>query len=284
MLSYRRQRAAGPTPRRVFDGALPKMHAAQYIEALAARGRHHFTTADAVAAVGGSEDAVRAQLLRLKRRGHIASPMRSFHVSVPPEYRRLGCLPPEHFIDPLMGELAEPYYVCLLSAAARHGAAHQRPQSLQVMVERSRPALVCGEVRVQFIARGDLVGQPVVRLNTPRGTVRYATPELTALELVGYPQAAGGLSNVATVLVELAEAIDATALRLAARRCPVGWSQRLGYLFERLGEGALAEVLAPFVEEEAHSFIPLRRARPVGGATRDAKWKVIVNAEVEPDL
>jgi hypothetical protein len=77
------------------------MRAEQYIEDLVASGRHHFTTAAAIEAIGGSDDAVRAQLRRLKHRGRVASPMRSFHVVVPPEYRRLGCLPGEHFIDHL---------------------------------------------------------------------------------------------------------------------------------------------------------------------------------------
>lgn len=62
--------------------------------------------------------------------------------------------------------------------------------------------------------------------------VRYATPEVTALELVGYPSHAGGLNNVATVLRDVAEEMDAEELVEAARRSPVSWSQRLGYLFD----------------------------------------------------
>lgn len=259
------------------------MRADEYIEDLVAHGRHHFTTPSAITTIGGSDDAVRAQLRRLKRRGRIASPMRSFHVVVPPEYRRLGCLPAEHFIDQLMEELHEPYYVALLSAAARHGAAHQRPQSLQVMVPKNRTVLECGQVRVVFIARADLEQMPVTKLNTPHGYLRYATPEVTALELVGYPRHAGGLNNVATVLGELAEEIDAEKLLEVAKLSPVGWAQRLGYLFELLEESELAEELASFVEEWARSYIPLRRAQDVTGATRNSRWKVVINVDVEPD-
>ena len=198
-----------------------------------ARGRHHFTTDEAVAAIGGSLPAVRGQLRRLKAAGRIASPVRSFHVVVPPEYRRLGCLPAEQLIDALMSFLGEPYYVGLLSAAERHGAAHQRPQALQVMVRRNRPPVTCGEVRVDFVARHDLERQPVIQVNTPRGAVRYATPEVTALDLVGHPDPAGGLDNVATVIDELAEVLDPSKLAAAAALAPVAWSQRLGYLLER---------------------------------------------------
>ena len=137
----------------------------------------------------------------------------------------------------------EPYYLALLTAAQRHGAAHQRPQVVQVMVRKNREAIECGKVRVEFIARGDLDKMPVAEVNTPRGVVRLSTPEVTALELVGYPKHSGGLSNVATVLTELAEEIDSENLVAVARLSPVSWSQRLGYLLELVGQDTLAEAL-----------------------------------------
>lgn len=259
------------------------MRARDYIQDLASRGRYHFTSTDALEAMGGQPAAVRAQLRRLKQQGLLAEPARSFHVIVPPEYRRLGCLPAEQFIDQLMSVWSEPYYVALLSAAERHGAAHQRPQACQVMVRKSRAALACGQVRVVFSARGDLEKMPVTQVNTPRGVLRYSAPEVTALELVGYPDHAGGLSNVATVLSELAEVLNAGKLLAAASLSPVSWSQRLGYLLEVVGHGTLAGALAPYVHEHARSFTPLRRAASTSGASRDRSWMLIVNSEVEAD-
>lgn len=237
----------------------------------------------AQAVVGGSAHAVRTQIQRLREAGVVASPVRSFHVIVPPEYRRLGCLPAEQFIDQLMGELVEPYYVGLLSAAERHGAAHQRPQALQVMVRRNRRPVECGRVRIDFIARHDLERMPVHSFNTPRGYVRYATPEVTGLELLGYPNHAGGLSNVATVLGELAENINPERLAEAAMLSPISWSQRLGYLLETLGQEPLAAALLPVVQGRAHSDTRLRRASAVTGSRWNARWRLIVNADVEPD-
>lgn len=240
------------------------MRAEQYIDDLVASGRHHFTTAAAIEAIGGSDDAVRAQLRRLKQQGRVASPMRSFHVVVSPEYRRLGCVPAEHFIDQLMEDLGEPYYVALLSAAERHGAAHQRPQSLQVMVATNRPNIECGRVSVTFVARGDLERMPVAKFNTPHGYIKYSTPEVTALEMVSYPQQAGGLNNVATVLAELAETIDPEKQLEAAKLCPVGWSQRLGYLLELMEAAEIAAAIEPFVHEAASSYTPLTNDRLPG--------------------
>ena len=259
------------------------MRASEYIRDLAASGCYHFTTADAIKAIGGSPPAVRAQLRRLKLKELIAEPIRSFHVIVPPENRRLGCLPAEHFIDQLMQVWGEPYYICLLSAAERHGAAHHRPQATHVMVRKNRQTIECGMVRVEFVARGDLDKMPISKFNTPRGVLRYSSPEVTALELVGYPNHAGGLDNVATVLAELSEEMGADSLLEAAELSPVSWAQRLGHLLELVGQEELAHALAPFVLENARSYTPLRRAANIPGGKRNPRWKLIVNVEVEPD-
>lgn len=259
------------------------MRAREYIRDLAANGVQHFSTTDAVKALSGNLPAVRAQLRRLKQQELIAEPVRSFHVIVPPEHKRLGCLPAEQFIDQLMQVWGEPYYLCLLSAAERHGAAHQRPQSTQVMVRKNRQGIECGMVRIEFIARGDIEKMPVIEINTPRGVLHYSSPEVTALELVGYPGHAGGLNNAATILSELSEEMAADRLFEAARLCPVSWSQRLGYLLDLAKQEDLAQALVPFVIEKARSYAPLRRAANIAGGKRNTRWKLIVNVEVEPD-
>lgn len=258
--------------------------AAQFIHDLASRGRYHFTTEEAVQALGGSPQTVRASLRRLKGKGEIADPHRGFHVIVPPEYQRLGCLPADQFVPQLMEYLGETYYVALLSAAELHGAAHQRPQSFQVMVKQSRRSIMCGAVRVQFVARKDLERTSVVEKNTPRGRLRVASAESTALELVGYADQCGGLDNVASVLAELVESLDPVRLIAAARLCPIAWAQRLGYLLDLAEHREFADALAAHVKESAHVVAPLVRARARAGAQRVDRWKLAVNATVEPDL
>jgi predicted transcriptional regulator of viral defense system len=257
--------------------------ARDYFDALSAAGRHHFTLAEAVAALGGSVVAVRAVLRRASQRGEVASPHRGFFVVVPPEYRRLRCLPPEQFAPQLMKHLGRPYYVALLSAAELHGAAHHRPQRFQVMVPKNRRPIECGEARVQFVARRDLERTPVVEQNTPRGRMRVSSQEATALELVGYADQCGGLDNVASVLSELAEALDQKKVLEAARLCPVVWAQRLGYLLELAGRDDLASPLADHVRTEGATLAPLVRSRSMTGAPRAERWRLAINASVEAD-
>ncbi len=129
----------------MFESSSPR--ARDVIADFAARGRHHFTSSDLRSVLGVSEAAARQALSRLAAKGEIASPARGFYVIVPPEYRRLGCLPADQFIPALMAHRSARYYVGLLSAAQYHGAAHHRPQEFQVVLQRNRPAIVCGAVR-----------------------------------------------------------------------------------------------------------------------------------------
>lgn len=258
--------------------------AASYIQGLQSRGQYHFTTAEAAEAMGRSVVATRAALRRLKEKGLVSDPYRGFHVIVPPEYVGLRCLPADQFVPDLMYHLREPYYVALLSAAAYHGAAHQRPQLFQVMVPRARRAISCGGVDVAFIARHDMADAPVVQRNTRRGVLRIAAPEVTALELIGYPDHSGGLSNIATVLLELVESMDASALGIEARRVPMAWVQRLGYVLSLVDAEEYATALEPVLADGSPFFVALAPPVTMVGAARDPRWRVAVNVEVEPDL
>jgi predicted transcriptional regulator of viral defense system len=257
--------------------------AAHFIDDLAARGQYHFTTAEAATELGRSLPATRAALRRLKEAGRIADPARGFFVIVPPEYRRIGCLPPEQFVPQLMEQLGETHYVALLSAAELLGAAHHRPQTLQVMVATNRRPIVCGAVQVRFFARGDLRATPTVRLSTPRGMVTVASAEATALELVGYAQACGGLEQVATVLAELAEALDGVQLAALALQSPAAWVQRLGYLLDLTGHAELADYLLPALEGRCTEVVPLVAELSRTGAERDARWRIALNASIAFD-
>lgn len=251
---------------------------------LAAKGRYHFTTGEAQQFLEVSAPATRAALRRLRQHGEIVNPYRGFHVIVPPEYRRLGCLPADQFVPQLMEHLGEYYYVALLSAAELHGAAHHRPQTFQVMLARNRAPIECGEQRVQFVARHDLSRTPIMERNTPRGFLRVSSPAATALELVGYADQCGGLDNVSSVLNELVEVLDASKLIDVARISPIAWAQRLGYLLDLTEHRDLANPIAEYVRRHAKVVAPLVRKKSITRAPRVERWKLAINATMEPDL
>ncbi|MCX7038287.1 MAG: type IV toxin-antitoxin system AbiEi family antitoxin [Spirochaetes bacterium] len=256
----------------------------KFIEKLASQGQHHFITGDAVNALCTTPIAVRAALRRSRQKGRIAAPFRGFHIIVPPEYKSLGCLPAEQFVPQLLDHLGQPYYAGLLSAAQFHGAAHQKHQEFQVVVRTNRPEIRCGHVRVRFVARRNAADVTTEMVNTARGTLRVSSPEATAFDLVGYPHHCGGLSNMATVLGELAERLRPDRLLQESVHSPLPWAQRLGFLLERVGAVELSKALSARVRAEADEYVPLRVGRAASAAPRDKRWRILVNENVEPDL
>jgi predicted transcriptional regulator of viral defense system len=257
---------------------------ATYIDGLAAKGRYHFLTDEVVAGLGVSPEAACAAIRRLRERARVATPFRGFHVIVAPEYRAAGCLPAEQFVPQLMEHLGLTYYAGLLTAARLHGAAHQAPMVFQAIVAPNRPEIGCGGVRAEFVARANVSQIPTVQRNTPRGVLRVSTPEATAFDLTCYPRRAGGLSNVATVLGELADTMDAAKLLAEVWHSPLPAAQRLGYLLERAGAVGLAAPLTEHVAARANEYVPLRPRKSIMRASRDSRWRVMVNEDVEADL
>ena len=249
---------------------------------LLSRGRHSFTLADAKNMLSSDDAAVRKGVERLARKGQVFSPSRSFYVVVPPEFRSWGSVPAAHFIDDLMGFLDRRYYVALLSAAELHGAAHQAPQVFQVMVDRHLRDRDVGRARLRFFTGTHVGNAPVERRNVPTGQVTLATKELTAVDLVEHPSAAGGIDNVATVLAELGP-LDGAQMAAAAEHRARSVARRLGWLLEFVSAQVDLDPLRALAAAGDGTPTDLR----AGGARRgslDRSWNVRVNVQVDPDL
>ena len=254
------------------------------LDHLQGAGRYSFAAGEALKALGVSSIALRSALWRLARSRRVASPRRGFYVIVPPEHRAVGCPSPEWFIDDLMAYLGRPYYVGLLTAAALHGAAHQAPQEFQVVTDRRLPMIRIGRARIRFVKKARVATTPTVRVNTPTGQMRVSSPEATAIDLVRYPEHAGFLSNVATVLRELVERIDRRGLlRVATADGETAYAQRLGYLLDLVGRRTVAEPLAEWIGARAPRVTPLTPGLPITGMPRNLRWRVAVNDQVEAD-
>ena len=100
------------------------------------------------------------------------------------------------------------YYGGLLSAAALHGASHQRPQEFQIFTDRPVNPIQVGRARIRFFVNKRSADTAVQSMKTPTGMMRGSTPESTAVDLVRFAKAAGYLDNVATVLMDLAPLLE----------------------------------------------------------------------------
>lgn len=261
-----------------------KINTQSILDSLQAEGRLFFTTQEMVTLSQTSLVATRARLRRLRQKKKIATPYREFHVIVPPRYRCLGCLPAEMFIHDLMQFLDKSYYVGLLSAAQYYGASHQTPMVFQVVVSEQIPAIECGQIRIQFVVHRQAEQCSFQLRNTEAGVIRIASPETTALELVGYPEHCGYFDNIATVLEELSPHIKAEILLECAQHVPNAWIQRLGVLFDLLGLKDLADALEIGLAERKLYTVPLASWKEMAGVPRTYRWNVALNVEVETDL
>lgn len=254
-----------------------------WVEQLQGRGRYTFTRDHAESQTERSFVATQTALRRLKEQGRVVSPRRGFYVVVPPEYRSTGSPPASWFIDDLMGYLGQPYYVGLLSAAAIHGSSHQQPMVFQVMTSVPTREVSVGKVTIQFSMNSNIEQMPVAEKQTETGTMRVATPETTAFDLIRYQAGAGHLSNAATVLGELAEHMDAQAIVSIARLVSLPYVQRLGYLLDAVGERELADPLAEWLEAQKQRVVLLRPGEPADGQI-NRRWHVRPNFELEVDV
>lgn len=260
------------------------MKAQTFINQLRSQGRFTFTTAEAEKALTLKKVACLNSLHRLKKNNLIVSPAKGFYLILPPEYQIYGCLPADMFIPDLMHYWNLPYYVGFLSAAQYHGAAHQKPQRFQVVTLKNRPPIQCGRIVIEFIAKKQIDNRLIKKFNTIAGIIDVATPELLAADLVSSPQYAAGINNVATILAELAETLNATKLlELADINTELFWVQRLGWLLEFLGMKELANTLFTVLDGKKLHWARLVSRAPYTPIERNLKWHVIVNTTVEPD-
>jgi predicted transcriptional regulator of viral defense system len=256
----------------------------ELVDSYQANGRYILTRKDALGALGVSDEALKKAARRLVAKRRLAIPRRGFFVIVPVEYREAGAPPPSWFIDDLMKFLRQPYYVGLLSAAALHGSAHQQPQEFQVVTNKQLRSMAAGRARIRFFRKLHLERTPTLEVRTETGAMLVATPESTALDLLRYVEGAGHLGNVATVLAELAEKMNAEQLAQIARtESELPTAQRLGHLLDQVGARETASYLAAWIEERRPRFVPLRADRSVRRAAKDHRWRVLVNEKVEAE-
>ncbi len=222
---------------------------------------------------------------RLLSRKRIARVHGRFYVVVPLEHAAVGVIPADWFIGHLMAHLDQPFYVGGLSAAECHGAAHQRPQWYQVVTDRPLREISCRGVGIRFLVKQDLKNTPVQQIKVVTGYIPVSTPEATAVDLVRYSRRVGGLDHVLTVLQELGEVLDPSKLVKAVKLDGnLAYAQRLGWLLERTAFARKTRPLARWIAAKKPLPAKLEPSLPIRGASRDRRWSLWVNIEVQGDL
>lgn len=191
-----------------------------------------------------------------------------------------------------MAQSDRPYYVGLLTAAELHGAGHQAVTEFQVITDRQLGPIRAGRSQLVFRYRKDMEGvaDGIEQRKTDTGRMQVSGVELTALDLLRYPRATGGLDQIAAVLVDLGPQIDPDTLAALSGAFERSVAQRLGYLLERLGYRERTDALHDALTRGGGTFWV--ELDPLEGADRDfssavveraKRWRVKVRRLPEPD-
>ena len=263
-----------------------------YVGSLLASGRTVFTAEEAERALRVGRGAFLDAAERLQRRKALLSPRQGFYVVVPPQHASWGAPPPAWYIDALMRREGRPYYVGLLKAAELHGATHQAVMEFQVVSNKRLAKIRAGRNLIVFYYRKEMeaVATGIEDRKTDTGTMKISSAALTALDLLRYPQASGGIDHVATVLSDLGGRIDPAQLAALSPLVARPVVQRLGHLLERLGHDALtAPMLEALHARGSPPWTELDRQQvrdpdfTPEPQERDPRWRVIVRRVPERD-
>jgi predicted transcriptional regulator of viral defense system len=264
-----------------------------YVTDLLSAGRVVFSREEAESTLGISRGAFLDAAEGLQRKRYLIRPRQGFYVVVPPYYSFWGAPPAGWYIDDLMRHEGHPYYVGLLKAAELHGAAHQAVLEFQVITDKRMQRIRAGRSIIAFYYRKEMktIESGVENRKTDTGRMRISSVELTALDLVRYPHAVGGLDNIATVLSELAGKIDPDKLGALAQSFERSVGQRLGYLLSRVGHEDRTIALHEHLHRGSSlRWIELDPTEPSDSdfalepKERDERWRVVVRHLPEVDI
>lgn len=256
-----------------------------WINGLQQKGRYTFTIPQIHQSLSISKATIEKGLYRLSKSGRIRQIRRGFYTIIPLEYLSTGELPPEYYIDDLMQFLNRSYYVGLLSAAALHGAAHQKPQVFQIITDRFLSSIKPLNLMIEPVLFRDMDIAITMKMKSMTGYFKVSSPEWTAIDLFRFPHRAGGYSNIMTVLVELSESLSPKRLLDACKReKDRSHCQRLGWMLDKIDQERLTVALADWIGKIQPSKVRLNPTLPYKSNSLDRKWKVVVNDEPESDI
>jgi predicted transcriptional regulator of viral defense system len=233
--------------------------------------------------VDNDDKALLQKLHRLKSENKLAQVRKEFYVIVPPEYSHQGILPVTYYIDDMMQALDRDYYIGLYSAAALHGAAHQQPMESQIIVQKPALRNVTNkkQQKLAFFTKSNWDASWVDKKKTDAGYVAVSSPELTIIDLILYHKKIGGLNRILPILEELTELIKSQKFIKILTEINTATIQRLGYVFEIMGEQELSRKVLKLLEKRKMNNAKLSLAHKTNSGEKHKTWNLIINTQLD---
>lgn len=222
------------------------------LRSIQSQARYLFTPAEFAQLTGrepGSA-ALKMALQRLSKAGNIVLATKNppQWLIVPPEHTHFGAPPVEWWLDDCLRTIAPHYYLALLSAARHWGSSHYAIQTTQVMLDRRRPSMTVGSIKVDFMPKKNCAATPVTKVRTGVAALRVSTREATLLDLIRHQTVVGGMEAITRIAKDFAPDMKATGVTDALNALDgVPAAQRLGFVLDHLGAARLANTVAAWL-------------------------------------
>ena len=253
-----------------------------YILESLADGKCFFTKEEAMQKLQLNPMQFRFQAYRLVHKQVIKHLVRGFYMIVPPEYYNMGVVPTHWIIDPLMQYLNQNYYIGLLSAASMYGSTNQQPMLFQVITDKPHRSIQLGRSSIKFFYSKSCSSAITEQISSNAGYANISSKEQTMLDLIRFYQSCGYLSNIASVIKDLAEGSKENSFVQAIQN-EKGNSilQRLGYILALTESHVLASHVRTELEHRTIQFIPLNPDIKTTIGDRIKEFKIIKNDSLE---
>jgi predicted transcriptional regulator of viral defense system len=152
--------------------------------------------------------------------------------------------------------------------------------TLQVITEKHVPDRDLGRNRLRFYTSRQASDAETERGQVPPA-IYSSRPARAPVDLVQHPRQSGGLSNVATVLIELGDLDGAALGRIAAARGKAT-ARRLGWLLEH-HRPDVDLVPLRIIARPQEGAPTLLSASGVARGSLDRSWGLRLNTDVQPD-
>lgn len=253
------------------------------IEDMETEGRLTFTVQEAMGHLNLERKNTLAVLGGLKRAKRIVSLSKGFYSLWHPSERKFG-IHPLPILDALMKFRNCPYYVGLLSAADHYGAAHHKPQVLQVIIPKQIRFRKAKELAISFHVSIKFPTEGLSSMKVQGEKAIFSSPERTALDLFCFESACGGFKNICLVIRDLIPKLRPEDLKKTIDKYPYSSSvQKLGYMLEYFNsDKQLVEILNKWAGKKELSNIALSSRLPKKGRVHPL-WHIIENAKIEEE-
>lgn len=251
------------------------------IEDMEAEGRRTFTAEEVMKRLNLERRNALAILGGLKRAKRVVSLTSGLYALWHPSERRWG-IHPLPVLDAMMKHRKCPYYVGLLSASDHYGAAHHKPQVLQVIIQKQMRFRKAKELATSFHVFNQFPSEGLSLVKTQGEMIMFSSPERTALDLFYFESACGGFKNICLVIRNLMPKLKKGNLKKIIDAYPYSSSiQKLGYMLEHFGsDKQLLDVLIKWAGDNEPHNIALSSRFPKRGKVHPL-WNVIENAKIE---